>query len=616
MGQPLRTTVNQAFTATPDDAAVNTVSAASPNENRGSRQYTVNVGDATQVDIQLFEAAFVTTDDDGNVSFRDTDSNNVADAGAPAGSIAVVNGAGTSGTRVNNVTPINGQVTFTINSTTAGSVIPVVYADTDGDNALDLVVASPTNANPKQPSEDFGVGGQKTWVPEEAATGALAADEDVTSVNKDQDFIVANGKTYNYDANDVFQIATANAAAGADEASTCTNTTLSNFEAQLSTGDQLDRSTNYTREEAASSTFCLEDVSPGAPQTVTATAQDSDTIRVAWTAPTTGAPDNYRVYRLQTAAACPTTLASYTLVTTVSGTTLQYDDNGLAANTRYCYVVTAVQNGDESAIGGPANATTSEAGTTVQPQSTDAYVATDTNFPGVVSATDEWRIVFDKVMQTPDVTDTIVVQDAQGDRLDVICDGVIATCRLNTAAVTVDGTSYPAGRVLTVVIEGAGIIAADSTPSGSMNDQLEYPVTVVTQNGIVDLAGNAWTPADDPDRVIDQEAGKAETGTFAADATAPTLASTTGSGTALTTTWNEAVDGIDATDFVVYSDAACTTVVATGTAFTSDNGDPTLVTTLDAAPAGANFVRVAAGGVQDLQDNANAQTACTAVTFS
>ena len=158
-----RATSNQTYPVTPSTAA-----SIALNATTLSRQYTVSTGAATQVDIQLYPAANVTTSA-GVVTFADTNGDNIADPGSPVGIVSVVNGVANTTYRANNVTPVAGQVTFTIRSAVLGSVIPVVYTDdkiaSTGDNSLNLVAPTPANALPKQPSEAFGIGGATTWVP-------------------------------------------------------------------------------------------------------------------------------------------------------------------------------------------------------------------------------------------------------------------------------------------------------------------------------------------------------------------------------------------------------------------------------------------------------------------
>lgn len=62
--------------------------------------------------------------------------------------------------------------------------------------------------NPKQPAEEFGIGGVKEWFVEAPPGTGPTADTVITSVNKDANFFDGGGKRYFYDANDTFQIQT------------------------------------------------------------------------------------------------------------------------------------------------------------------------------------------------------------------------------------------------------------------------------------------------------------------------------------------------------------------------------------------------------------------------
>src|SRR3546814_9266468 len=90
-----------------------------PRSNRTDTLFpstTLFRSDAAQVDIQLYPAANVTVGENNAISFADTNQDNIADPGTPGATITVVNGVGNAGTRADNVTPVNGEVTFTINS--------------------------------------------------------------------------------------------------------------------------------------------------------------------------------------------------------------------------------------------------------------------------------------------------------------------------------------------------------------------------------------------------------------------------------------------------------------------------------------------------------------------
>src|SRR3546814_7657264 len=114
--------------------------------------------------------------ENGSVTFRDAAGgvNQADNVGVTATAvIETVGGADVVDAAIqNNVTPVGGQVTFTVDSTGPEAVYPVVFVDANNNNQLDLVVPAAANANPKAPSEVFGVGGLTVWVPEAAAIGA------------------------------------------------------------------------------------------------------------------------------------------------------------------------------------------------------------------------------------------------------------------------------------------------------------------------------------------------------------------------------------------------------------------------------------------------------------
>jgi putative cell wall-binding protein len=488
---------NQDLAITPQEAATNLVSLPTGNQqDRGRHTYTARVGSLATVDVALLPCAAVTVAHDGVVRFRDTAApiGQADDLGTTTRNVAVIERVGTTTTStryVNAAVPQDGVVTVVVDSTDLDCTRPVVFSDADGDNQLDLAAdGTPVAAEP------FGIGGQKTWVFEEAANGTLGSDQTITALDRAAGQIIAGGRTYSYDGNDVFQVASSGSAG--NEASTCTTTTRADFEARMSTGDELDRSSDYRR-TGGRSTFCLEDITPLAPTGVLADALTSTTVRVLWHA--VAGADGYRVYRSQTAAACPTAPGSYALVATL-GTVTQLDDAGRTANTRYCYVVTAIDEGDESAVSAPDDATTLPAMTT-PPVSTDAYLDSDAATVGTVGGGDVWRVIVDLTLAPVVNGDTIIVQDAQGHRLNVVC-GTNATCTLNTDTVTIAGVALAPGRLLTVVLQGAASLPATNTsPSG--NGLLTYPVTIISQSGITDAANVPWTPGDDADNVIDAE---------------------------------------------------------------------------------------------------------------
>lgn len=180
-------TENQDFTVTPAEAATNMVSeGTTTNANRGLRQYSVSGLDNTKTyEVVLFDADDVTVDQNGVVTFNDDDENvgagnDQADytVDSAGGVIEVVNGAANPQDPDTNrvaVSPVNGVISFSVDSTTADSIVPVVFLDAEatGGRQLDL------GAN-NQPTEEFGIGGRKTWVPAEAGIGAIGTTGNVT----------------------------------------------------------------------------------------------------------------------------------------------------------------------------------------------------------------------------------------------------------------------------------------------------------------------------------------------------------------------------------------------------------------------------------------------------
>lgn len=206
----------QTFTATPAEAAENTVS-TDDEPNQGARQYSVDVGEAQAVDIALVPCENVSVSDAGAVTFED-DENLDTDAdlegddeadelGETLAEIEVINGvAGDYGDWAQNVAATNGTVTFTVDSTEADCVTPVIFTDADDQEDLDL---DAENA----PTDDFGLGGEKTFLPEEAAAGTGNEDLSIDRVNEDEDYLIASDladatddAVYEYDSNDVFYV--------------------------------------------------------------------------------------------------------------------------------------------------------------------------------------------------------------------------------------------------------------------------------------------------------------------------------------------------------------------------------------------------------------------------
>lgn len=389
----------------------------------------------------------------------DTNSDNIADPGSVTGIVSVVNGVANTTYRANNVTPVAGQVTFTITSTVAESLIPVVYADANASNSLNLVVPTVANALPKQPSEAFGIGGKTTWIPAAATAGPFTVTPpNVTSVDKTNKYFVADPATgldsagvvfvsYTWDSNDNFLINGA-------------PTTMAGFEAQLSTGDGFLTST-FSDVPALVSTFNLDNAAPAAPASLVAT--DITTTSVVLTVPTPAADVAVRIYQGLSTAATRATAVKVADTTTDADLTLagfQVNITGLAATTSYEFWASLVQDGDESPLY-PASDTGTVVDTSTAPAlivvasapfaSTIAIADNDAN--NALTSGDAVTITFNEPMAVPAAGATIEFTDG---------DGTISTVTNGTGSTFT--RSGAANQVITVAL---GAAPSTTAPGGA-----------------------------------------------------------------------------------------------------------------------------------------------------
>ena len=649
-------TVPMTVTAAQQNFAV-TPTAAATQTNGTNRSFTATGLGTTPIDIALFRCENVTTDAGGTVFTQSPNSSGAATQGSPTSTITVVNGAanpatsaGNGGTVINNVAPQNGQVTFTITGPTgAGApgecVIPVIFSDTNTNNTLDV------NTTTGRPTETFEVGGRTTFLPNEASSGTFtASDVRVTDKvgNQFSACLITGASTsanptaeptggcatYLYDNNDTYTLNGVTNSVG-----------LAAFEAALSANDDV--SGTYATDPAGVSNFNLTDEAPLAPANTSATATGTS-VTVRWDDSLTPTVESYNVYRLtavNATTACPNTTTesslttgetparTYALVTTVtdkSGTSAtdaqySYTDTSLTANTRYCYIVRAVDAADESnnsdtsvAPGTqPAQVNTGAAPTNPGAPTITDVRASDGGLSSLLDAGDVHQFIFNQPMATTVAANgsTYRVTDADGTIADIVC-GSGSTCLLEPTG-TYNGTNYPANQVMRVNITATPtpVAGGAGTTAG-----LQYPVTITSvsvanfrdadEGLVLDLTNS-------PDKVIDTTSGAI---TPTPNTVAPTLSSASGSGSALTTNWSEGVVGVNFAGFTVHApaDGTCAgAAVATGTAFTSDDGNPQLGVTLNTPQAPATyFLRIAAGSVRDLDGNTNALVACQSVTFT
>ena len=340
----------------------------------------------------------------------------------------------------------------------------------------------------------------------EAEQGPIDPDTDIVDVDKDSDDIVTDDAIYSYDSNDQFFIDQD----GDDTIDPGEQVTLAEFEAELSDGDELDGEF-YQSNTEFESRFLLDDLAPAAPAVNASQTAGSEgtSVTLSITAPGTGKPDSYIVYRAD--GACPATVDpegddSFTQVTTLDDDETEYVATGLDASTQHCFAVTAVQDGDESAAASD-DVTTAAAPTmdTTGPTAVDTVLTDDNGFAGVMDNGDVFKVVFNEDVAAPEAGDTLRVEDGNGTTADVV-NGTNATFNLNDAAETVNGTEYPVGRVLTVTMGAAPTIVAEGTEAG-----VQYDFTIINSSGVTDHDGNRFEIGGSDDVVIDNEAGIPDT---------------------------------------------------------------------------------------------------------
>lgn len=454
-----RTGAAQAFQVTPTEAVTQTTDTG--------RQFSVTVpAGVGALRMQLFACANVRASD---LTFAGTAPGlpgNVAVPGTVNSNITVVGG--------NPVTPANaielpatttGTVTFTVSGAAGECVLPVVYRDADGDDALDLG----TN---NRPSEPFGVGGRTTFAAAQAATGAIPSGT-VELVDTANNLFQQGGASFVYGrAGDIFQLSVAGA---------CTNSTLEVFEQRLSRDDAV----TGTYNRAGGSLFCLVDQAPLAPTGVAAPAEsravtfgDSPTPTVA----------SYNVYRAAgipgivggAAASCPTltTAGAYASIGTVTDTSptagatgsYSFTDATAPAGSLQCYAVSAVdRSGDEGPLAGP-----------VGPRTT---VAADVTPPSFASATATAGTRTVTVTYNEPIRCASVAANGSDFDVDVTTAGFLDP-NPATAAVCVNPTAT--GFSTTVQITVTNVLTADQV------------VRVTAQAGadgntVLDASGNAQT---------------------------------------------------------------------------------------------------------------------------
>lgn len=472
-------TTNQALMVTPNEEATNQVSTAST-PNAGVRQYSIAIpAGVSSVNIGLFDASNVRMGADGTVTFTSATPISTGNTAIEIVNGTVVGSAGTTNTyQVNTVQPVNGQVIFTVNSRDQASVRPVVFQDTTTGNTLNFTTA-PTATAPQAPSEPFGVGGQKNFVPTEAPLGTLS-NQLVATLNASLDYQVldadanlattADRVTVDYDSSDTFQFQ------GVE-------ITMSEFERVAAAGARV--TVAYNPNPAGTSVFNVLTASIAAATNAQATVGDfdsdgaADDVRVSFTA-STAAGVVYDIFR----SADATCDATDTLVANdQANSPVTVLNQNITANASdafyYCVLAQDPATGARSAGATTAQVTVPLQADTTAPAvvANAAVVDGDAGFDDIADSGDVWTLHFTEAV-TMDSDAALQVRDVDGDTI-IVRNGVNATFSLNTSP----AGPFGAGRVLTVTLN-------QTLTEAVSNDLLNYPLTITNRAGFRDAAGN------------------------------------------------------------------------------------------------------------------------------
>ena len=208
-----------------------------------------------------------------------------------------------------------------------------------------------------------GQGGSQTGSPAPAGTFGTAAGTTPAVTGEDTSTFTEGGLTYTYKSGDTYQLVTTSSNPGSSP--TCTTDSFGDFQSRLTNGDSV--SGNY--QPTGTSTFCLNDIAPHAPSSVTATTNTSGSgVTVSWTPPSTAGTDNISAYTVWRATATeqipmsgqfscpaaynnapgtspqnpPTSSNGYQAVATVQGAASNtYNDTSATSGNSYCYAVSS-----------------------------------------------------------------------------------------------------------------------------------------------------------------------------------------------------------------------------------------------------------------------------------
>ena len=453
--------------------------------NEGATQFEVTGVEDGPVSLALFQCRDVFARS-GMVAFRDhAEPEGQADLTVDNTGAVIEQVNGTPRTQRDNyvadVEASDGTVTFVVDSTSADCTVAVAFADANDNDAVDV-------SEQGVPSEDFAASTPLLYLPGSGDDGAFTGTVRFVDRAGGRVVVEVDGTlaTYRFDALDDFVAGDERLAAG-------------QFGLRVSPGDTL-AADDYAAD--GNTTFELTDDAPPAVTGVSATYDHPDVV-VEWTP--TATAQSYRVYRLgpydrRVEGAVEQETA--VLVGEVQGQTGRFTDADVdldGGQGDFTYRVRAVEEGDEAAV----TAGSSDEVTAHGPRMLDATVTRDGGTAGQLDARDRHRFIFDRPMD-PDVSrdrSIAYVVVSSSDEIEIGCetasdsDPETTDCGLNSDDVTIDGTTYEPGRVLTVNI---------GTDYSQVLDRrnVSYPVTV-SDTTWEDRRGNRVDLQGSPDTTLE-----------------------------------------------------------------------------------------------------------------
>jgi hypothetical protein len=463
---------NQTYTVTPATPQTPTISTVAL-PTQGNVSYTATGMGTTPVDIELFNTANETVANNQTTFQGTTTANNAAPS---AGQIIVVNGTiqTTPGFLVSNVTPVNGQVTFTVNSAVIGAAVPVVFAKNAGNDSL-LINASGA------PTQNFGVGGTVTWSAAAAANGTYTGPITVLGVNPTANTFQASvGGGPNGAGNFTFNYNTPGSTYGYNATGSPFPINEAQFASYISAGDTLNAPLLYNSAGPTNTFTMLKDV-PATPGSLTAafsaagtTAQPQPGVVLTWTLPPNPDVSTGGTIEIESALVTGGVVGAFNPVagagalapnlTTFNDTS----ENGFPGST-FAYEILANgsgANGASPVSAPPVQVTIPTAAFTTlasAPVSLNEVLLPAGN-TGDAAKGDIISIAFNQPLNTPTASATLTLQS--GASIATLINGVNATFVLS-------GNS---NQMLNVVLTGA--------PAFSSGSVLPYPANIIAASGV------------------------------------------------------------------------------------------------------------------------------------